>query len=282
MIIDHSLVSPEDIKAAVEVAINSQYTDLASLTILVFDWMLTFPSEVELVWGSKWSAMTILYFLTRYIPFVYLPANTRYIFNEGFTLSECKMLYSTVSSLFWIGILFAQLILTIRTWVIWGKSKKLAYWLFGLYGSVCIIIVTLSTFHLEGTLHGPGETYSNSCDATTQKSSRCLGAALTILAAYETVILTLIVVRGLSSHWPMGRSRLVKTIYCDGIRFYIYLFALGITNLVLIFRLPEYMTISLMLEGACYSVLSCRVILHIRQEFEETLEVDSEGAILGY
>ncbi|XP_006460406.1 hypothetical protein AGABI2DRAFT_177975 [Agaricus bisporus var. bisporus H97] len=184
---------------------------VASLTILVFDWMLTFPSEVELVWGSKWSAITILYFLTRYIPFVYLPANTRYIFNEGFTLTECKMLYSTVSSLFWIGILLAQLILTIRTWVIWGKSKKLAYWLFGLYGS--------------GTLHGPGETYSNSCDATTRKSTKCLGASLTILAAYETVILTLIVVRGLSSHWPMGRSRLVKTIYCDGIRFYIYLFA---------------------------------------------------------
>ncbi|EKM82140.1 hypothetical protein AGABI1DRAFT_90409 [Agaricus bisporus var. burnettii JB137-S8] len=198
MIIDHSLVSPEDIKAAVEVAINSQYTDLASLTILVFDWMLTFPSEVELVWGSKWSAMTILYFLTRYIPFVYLPANTRYIFNEGFTLSECKMLYSTVSSLFWIGILFAQLILTIRTWVIWGKSKKLAYWLFGLYGS--------------GTLHGPGETYSNSCDATTQKSSRCLGAALTILAAYET--------------GALAKSTFTPDSINDGlgIRFYIYLF----------------------------------------------------------
>lgn len=35
-----------------------------------FDWLLTLEMEISLVWTSKWNVTKVLYFLTRYLPFI--------------------------------------------------------------------------------------------------------------------------------------------------------------------------------------------------------------------
>jgi hypothetical protein len=41
-----------------------------ALTMYLWDYILTFEMEVDLVWKSKWNFVKGLYFLQRYLPFV--------------------------------------------------------------------------------------------------------------------------------------------------------------------------------------------------------------------
>ena len=43
------------------------------LTRKVYDYLLSFSQEVELVWGSAWSITKVLFFVTRYGPFIDMP-----------------------------------------------------------------------------------------------------------------------------------------------------------------------------------------------------------------
>ena len=43
-----------------------------ALTMFLWDYILTFDMEVDLVWKSKWNSMKGLYLLQRYLPFTEL------------------------------------------------------------------------------------------------------------------------------------------------------------------------------------------------------------------
>jgi len=43
---------------------------VASSTIFIWDYILTFSMEVDLVWKSEWNVMKGLYLLQRYLPFI--------------------------------------------------------------------------------------------------------------------------------------------------------------------------------------------------------------------
>ena len=45
-------------------------TTVAAATVFVWDYILTFQMEVDLVWKSKWNFMKGVYFLQRYLPFI--------------------------------------------------------------------------------------------------------------------------------------------------------------------------------------------------------------------
>jgi hypothetical protein len=40
-----------------------------STTVQLYDFILTFPQEVSLIWPAPWSLMKVLFLLTRYLPF---------------------------------------------------------------------------------------------------------------------------------------------------------------------------------------------------------------------
>ncbi|KAG1844814.1 hypothetical protein DFJ58DRAFT_515308 [Suillus subalutaceus] len=48
------------------VVIYSYFTVAASVG-LIYDWALTFGQEVELIWRQRWSLMTFLYLIVRYV-----------------------------------------------------------------------------------------------------------------------------------------------------------------------------------------------------------------------
>ncbi|OAX33168.1 hypothetical protein K503DRAFT_859939 [Rhizopogon vinicolor AM-OR11-026] len=51
---------------------ESSYFQAACLTAVVYDWVLTFEQEFELVWKQRWSLMTFLYLTVRYIGLLYI------------------------------------------------------------------------------------------------------------------------------------------------------------------------------------------------------------------
>ncbi|KAG2133265.1 uncharacterized protein EDB93DRAFT_888545 [Suillus bovinus] len=45
----------------------SSYFIVAACVVVMYDWGLTFGQEVELVWRQRWSMMTVLYLIARYV-----------------------------------------------------------------------------------------------------------------------------------------------------------------------------------------------------------------------
>ncbi|KZP03451.1 hypothetical protein FIBSPDRAFT_1055280 [Athelia psychrophila] len=48
---------------------NIIYFDVFSACVLVYDYILTFNSEVTLIWGEPWKSLKVLFLLSRYLPF---------------------------------------------------------------------------------------------------------------------------------------------------------------------------------------------------------------------
>ncbi|KAG2055203.1 hypothetical protein BDR06DRAFT_1007111 [Suillus hirtellus] len=49
----------------------SSYLVVGAFVALMYDWALTFGQEVELIWGQRWSLMTVMYLSTRYLGILY-------------------------------------------------------------------------------------------------------------------------------------------------------------------------------------------------------------------
>lgn len=47
------------------------YVLVASSTAILYDWALIFRQEVELIWTRRWSFMTLLYVIVRYVGILY-------------------------------------------------------------------------------------------------------------------------------------------------------------------------------------------------------------------
>ncbi|KAG1759220.1 hypothetical protein EDD22DRAFT_956127 [Suillus occidentalis] len=48
---------------------------VAAAAVVVYDWVLTIGQEIELIWRQRWSLMTVLYLVTRYIGIPYSVVN---------------------------------------------------------------------------------------------------------------------------------------------------------------------------------------------------------------
>ncbi|EKM75072.1 hypothetical protein AGABI1DRAFT_132609 [Agaricus bisporus var. burnettii JB137-S8] len=91
-----------------------------------------------------------------------------------------------------------------------------------------------ATISTEG-LVGFREFIQGQCTPISGKSYKFLVATFTFTAAYDTMILTFMVARAFStSRWRVD-SYLFKTIYGDGVAFYIYIFGVSLVNIIFIF-----------------------------------------------
>jgi len=86
-----------------------------------------------------------------------------------------------------------------------------------------------------------------------------------LIMSFETVILTLTLVKGLE-HFRRASSPLVAVLYRDGMLNYVYLFILSAINLAVITSAPGgYTTTLTAMQRVAHAILSGRILLHLRQ-----------------
>ncbi|XP_006460453.1 hypothetical protein AGABI2DRAFT_117399 [Agaricus bisporus var. bisporus H97] len=267
------------------------YAHLSGFIIVLlrqyFDWILTFDSEVRLIWSVEGVKMKVLYSLTRYLPLAYFPLFLNYRLITGHSESECNALYQAVGLMFTIGAICAALIVTIRTWAVWGKAKYMTYLLFGTYTVASVLILVFFILSVEYTtrvfysvlLHTATEMQNHSAADPVFKEfalgcnpkfeTPYLPAAFVVEAVYDTAILLLMLIRGASLFRQGVDSRLFRTIYSDGILFYVYISVISITNFGFLFSRGRYESFLLMFQGGARSIFACRIVLGIREQYEK-------------
>ncbi|RXW25021.1 hypothetical protein EST38_g780 [Candolleomyces aberdarensis] len=104
------------------------YLMIGSLTVLFFDYLVTFDREVNYVWSSPWSLGLPLFYLNRYVPFIdlalFVHIQFSYLANE-----RCHQHVSVAIWLVSVPSFFGQMIIVLRTCALWQNSRLIVWFL---------------------------------------------------------------------------------------------------------------------------------------------------------
>ncbi|KAF9440711.1 hypothetical protein P691DRAFT_767347 [Macrolepiota fuliginosa MF-IS2] len=149
--------------------------------------------------------------------------------------------------MFGIGQATADLILALRTWVVWGKTRRVGLWLAVCYIAVWVVILTGLGLELGIITYVPSPV-PRLTGCIVQTPSEFITVVYAAATIYYAIMLVLMLTPGISA-WKSGASAyssgLVRAMYSDGVIFYIYLFVLSLLNLIVTLKLPKDYTILL-------------------------------------
>ncbi|PFH49147.1 hypothetical protein AMATHDRAFT_63636 [Amanita thiersii Skay4041] len=195
-------------------------------------------------------------------------------FSANLSRAECIAAYRINGWMFCTGMALAEVILTIRIWIVWNKDRRLTYGL-----PIFFVIIWGAGFAVMGiflnslTFAETPHPLAIGCFVT--RASRILSADPALLMFYNTGNLVLLVVRVSSFYWSQVDSWLIKRLYTDGVLYYLFLFAFCVINVAVIFSLPsEYINLLSSLQRVIHSILSGRVILDIRRHAAEKINME--------
>ncbi|KAF9465253.1 hypothetical protein BDZ94DRAFT_385148 [Collybia nuda] len=248
----------------------TQFLKISSVTLMLIDWLFTLDLEIILAWHGAWNMGRALYFLTRYSAFLDVSLILYCSITYSVPLSLCSRLNIVNKTLGIIGVVVSELIMSIRVWALWGRDR-----------GIKVILIVTSTICLIALI----SVYVTICGLDTQFikidgipgclviKTKGFSASWSYipLIVYQMLTLSLTAIRGVQ-HYRMGiyGTSLINTFYRDGIIYYAFLMAFSLANLDVnnaqlsdIDGLYFYTTYSL--QRVIHSILSARMLLHLRQ-----------------
>ncbi|KAG5637155.1 hypothetical protein H0H81_005599 [Sphagnurus paluster] len=252
----------------------------------LFEYLDKFSLEVELIWKLDWDAGKVLFLLARYSAFLDVPMAI-----------YCGHIYLTALYLFWLlnkhaaalapdvshntcyimqvvreclvsfGIEFTVVIMSLRTYALWGCDHRILVLLLcltiaiGIPGILVLVIFLRSLEYIDpplpATMHG----------CYPKPHSRILFVDIALVMIFETIILMLTAWIGIKK-FRYSRNHLVYTLYRDGIFYFIYIFMVSTHSIVmLVAGPPEFMDFVITLQRLMHSILGTRIILHPKMFF---------------
>jgi len=242
------------------------YIDVACVTVWGYDHYLTFASEISLIWNAPWTFPKVLYIVSRYWSSVTLIILIYYHFTHDISVAHCLIAQRFVTWSINIGMCSAEIILTIRTWAVWERSRKVAIFLCIFFAAIWIPGFIVMGFW-EGTLEYvpvPRQMVRSGC--WPQVQSPLYYVSYILIAIFEGVLLIMMSIKGYMAvkSGPLD-SHFFQTVYMDGILYYFYLFTLSVINIMINMHAPkDYANLLAVLQQIMHSLLAGRMLLHLR------------------
>ncbi|KIL62540.1 hypothetical protein M378DRAFT_165561 [Amanita muscaria Koide BX008] len=96
------------------------YVNASAMALQVYDFYQTLELEVKFIWSTRWTPLKALYLFMKYLPFV--DVSLILIRDNGYMhASTCRTVNLAIGLLFYLGIGAAQVVLTLRTWVLYDR-----------------------------------------------------------------------------------------------------------------------------------------------------------------
>ncbi|KAF6759567.1 hypothetical protein DFP72DRAFT_1043193 [Ephemerocybe angulata] len=213
--------------------IIQKYFTASCLTLLVYDYALTFEAEVTTIWTSPWSTGIPLFYFGRYLPII----------------DEAMLVYygrSTESAKY------------IRLQYGWRRWEALPV----MVASLAVIVLTALqgiTIFFLGAYDQPLAP-TPGCRLMSRKAPYLQGIYATGVAA-EAVTVVLMLARGLQ-HVRQSKDSWVFSLYGTGILYCVVILILGIANVVLL-SLPAMVTFATILAPRLmFAILKRRNMAH--------------------
>jgi len=127
---------------------------LIGLTLLAYEFILTSPSTVKLIWRSKKSIVKSIFLFNRYVSIAYISLDVFSLFHP-LSHSVCFGIYICTNALNIVCLSNYHIVMLIRTWAIWRQKFAILLLLTVMLvlkaGSISVIaILALIHIHREG------------------------------------------------------------------------------------------------------------------------------------
>ncbi|KAI5119989.1 hypothetical protein M0805_004432 [Coniferiporia weirii] len=235
---------------------------VATLTCLVYDYILTFNDEKRYVWPSHWSIIKVAFFLNRYMSIVAV-VGVLYVLllvEPSRYLGACKPLFVAFGSLNAAEYCIAEFILYMRAYAVWGCGRRVLVILVIVYVAVTGTGAYFAGPFLQSATVINYRLFSAGCILQLQGSIN--KPPLILLIFSEIFALSALMVK--SSQMPR-KSMIMKTLFADGILYFLTILSVSVANLVVLtVTPPDICNLLLITQSALHSICCNRLLFHIR------------------
>ncbi|TFY63232.1 hypothetical protein EVG20_g6405 [Dentipellis fragilis] len=232
------------------------YFDLSAMTLLFYDYFLTLPDEVDLVWGSRWTATKVLLLLNRYIPFLDAVLGVYHQLAAEVSNATCYAMYAGSGWMVVYGVGISEVILIFRTYALWGKDRRVGAGLGTLFVvGWAFMSVYLSKFLKSLEFVPMREIAPNFTGCFVTKVDNILYICYVITLSYETTIVSLTLIKGMQ-HCILSYTCLLVSSSSNVI--------------VLLCGPPGYTNLLSGTQRMVHVILTTRIVLNIRRSAKAT------------
>ncbi|KAJ7488128.1 hypothetical protein FB451DRAFT_1553615 [Mycena latifolia] len=117
----------EELLLLVHDARTTSYLAVAALALLIYDHILSLDHEIEFVWNKRKSFGGYLYLWNRYWTLIITCINTSVVLREITSDKVCRNYFEFESLSATLTVATIDLILLMRVWILFGRSRRLLY-----------------------------------------------------------------------------------------------------------------------------------------------------------
>ncbi|KAI5831880.1 hypothetical protein K523DRAFT_414662 [Schizophyllum commune Tattone D] len=267
--------SDESALAAAFVALSnvrdSKYTYVASMTVMVYDMLLTLSEEVATIWSGKGSIGKYLFLVNRYVAPILFTFDLYYQLSPHPSLEVCKRAYLPPNLLGIASLTSVEFILVLRTYALYRSKALLALLSFFCAISAATMMgaslyLSVNVVELQNPSFPPPIQVGCTANCASPICRRLLTAFWIPFFFTETVIFILTLRKSYGSVVGMtSQSKLVQVFYRDGFMYYVVVMCISIANLLVWIAAPvslSYIATSVM--RSLQVTVGSRILLNIR------------------
>jgi len=255
----------DEVVVLVKEAVNVKFAFVAGVFLLIYDTAINFADEVNLIWLKRWSINKVMYIITRYCAFVDAFFILWYFFRSTLTPESCRNVYEVMMWTMTFGMIMAELVLIVRTYVLWGRGIRVLIYL----SVIEAVAISVDVFELDQSLKSTTFVPSPSpggvpCVPTLGINRMFI--VYCIIMGVDLNLLCLTLYKGLYQ-WRRNSLPLIHILYRDGIVYLVALFLTSTANAVVIFKLFDspYYYILFEPQRVLHAILASRLIINLRE-----------------
>lgn len=178
-----------------------RYSELASSSIIVMDYLITIDQEVQHVWFSRWTSAKILFFLNRYYTLFVVVFNNFALFSPNLTDKFCLSWFKWQG---WTGLIaagLAETILQLRLYALYYGNKKVLALMVGCFISAMASSATIMGLVLHDIKATSSSTFIQGSTFCIPSNAKGYFYAFWIpILCFETLLCALACIRGYKSY----------------------------------------------------------------------------------
>lgn len=271
---------------------TSQHMKVAAVSMLIYDYLITFGDEVKYVWTSPMTTLKIAFLVGRYVPFASVIATLYANLTHSYPGdTACIALAHVYIWLLTLSIIASQVVQILRTFALYERSR-IAGWALGAIFTVSVVaVIPLNVIHLKSITMSPlpplftlksSIDYQENCGYRMQADWAALSPQYIIILAVEFIVVVLTCWRYLMrdrytiTTLRKDSNSLIRVLYNDGFMYFMYIFAFSLANVLVLYVDPtQYHKWPFHLQGVLHSCLSTRIVIHIRRSAaQESYSID--------
>ncbi|KAI0782840.1 hypothetical protein C8Q75DRAFT_492026 [Abortiporus biennis] len=200
-------------------------TTFASYTVLVYEFIETFPDEVKFIWSTRWSTVKAIFVLNRYSALICMGLVNAQVAGYWSRPSQSFCFNVTMFQSIFIFLSLASLhvIMLMRAWVIWGRRKfilaiLMAFFIFSCSASLAVVLWGMV---ITGYDSYPLSSIVGTCVGYIPPILWVLWLP-SILDETAVFVITMMTIRQHNlTNVSSGRASIIRTLYRDAVAYFI-------------------------------------------------------------